>query len=266
MRTVLTIAGSDSGGGAGIQADVKTFAACGVHGATALTAVTAQNSIEVSRVLPLPADIVSAQIDAVLADFTVDATKIGMLATGATAAVVAEAVIRHRLQRVVLDTIIASTSGAPLLNADGVSILRDVLLPLADVATANAPEAALLTGLSVTNVDESRRAAKKLVEMGARAALVKGGHLVGDAVDVLFDGHTLTVFSGRRIRSAHTHGTGCTLSAVIAARLAAGDALADAVRAAKAYVTRAIAIAPRLGHGHGPLGLPPAPVPDASTA
>jgi hydroxymethylpyrimidine/phosphomethylpyrimidine kinase len=254
MRTALTIAGSDSGGGAGIQADLKTFAAHGVFGTTALTAVTAQNTITVTRVLPLPTDIVIAQIDAVLTDIGADATKIGMLATGAIASAVAAALRRYNLPHVVLDTVMVAKGGARLLDDEGVAVIRDELLALADLVTVNVPEAEALTGLTVRNVVDGRQAAEQLVKLGARAVLVKGGHLEGPtAVDVLFDGDAFWELSERRVQSVHTHGTGCTLAAAITARLSLGDTLIDAVRAAKSYVTRAIADAPGLGHGHGPL-------------
>jgi len=253
MRTALTIAGSDSSGGAGIQADLKTFAAHGVFGLSALTAITAQNTLGVMRASAVDPDLVAAQIDAVAADLPIHATKIGMLANAGVIEAVAAAIERHRLPNVVLDPVMIAKSGAALLDPAAVDALRARLLPLADVVTPNAPEAAALTGQPVTSLADLRRAAATLVERGARAALVKGGHLSGPAVDVLWDGRTFTELSAGRIESRHTHGTGCTLSSAIAARLALGDDLAAAVRAAKSYVTRAIAEAPGLGHGHGPL-------------
>jgi hydroxymethylpyrimidine/phosphomethylpyrimidine kinase len=253
MRTALTIAGSDSSGGAGLQADLKTFAAHDVFGLCAVTAVTAQNTQVVSRILALPADMVTAQIDAVLADMTPDATKIGMLADAAIVEAVARAVSRYRLPNVVLDTVMLAKGGARLLDADAVSILRDRLLPLATVVTPNVPEAEALTGFSITTLADVERAAARLIELGARAVLVKGGHLAGPAIDVLHDGRTSLHLESARIDTRHTHGTGCTLASAIAARLAQGDDLASACRAAKAYVTKAIIQAPGLGHGHGPL-------------
>jgi len=253
MRTALTIAGSDSSGGAGIQADLKTFAAHGVFGMSAITAVTAQNTQIVARVLALPADMVTAQIDTVLADIPPDATKIGMLATAAIAEAVAVALARHHLPHVVLDTVMVAKGGARLLDDEAVAILRDRLLPLAALVTPNVPEAEALTGISIRTVADLERAAVALVSRGARAALVKGGHLEGPAVDVLHDGTGVTHLTAARIDTRHTHGTGCTLSSAIAARLAMGDDLVSACRAAKAYVSKAIARAPGLGHGHGPL-------------
>jgi hydroxymethylpyrimidine/phosphomethylpyrimidine kinase len=254
MRTALTIAGSDSGGGAGVQADLKTFAAHGVFGLTAITAVTAQNTVTVSRVLPLPPDMVTAQIDAVVSDFPVGATKIGMLATAGIASAVAAALERHQLSRVVLDPVMVAKGGARLLDETAVAVVRDRLLRLADVVTPNTVEAEALTGRRVSSVDDSRPAALRLVELGARAVIVKGGHLDGPPVDVLYDGQAFTLLPADRIPGRHTHGTGCTFSAALAARLARGDSLIDAARAAKAYVTRAIQRAPGLGHGAGPLG------------
>jgi hydroxymethylpyrimidine/phosphomethylpyrimidine kinase len=253
MRTALTIAGSDSSGGAGIQADLKTFAAHGVFGLSALTAITAQNTLGVVRASGVDPDLVAAQIDAVAADLPIHATKIGMLANAGVIEAVAAAIERHRLTNVVLDPVMIAKSGAALLDPAAVDALRARLLPLADVVTPNAPEAAALIGSTVTSIEDLRRAAAALVALGARAALVKGGHLAGPAVDVLWDGRTFTELTAARIETRHTHGTGCTLSSAIAARLALGDDLAAAVRAAKAYVTRAIAEAPALGHGHGPL-------------
>ena len=253
MRTALTLACSNTSGGAGIQADLKTFAAHGVFGLSALTAITAQNTLGVMRASAVDPDLVAAQIDAVAADLPIHATKIGMLANAGVIEAVAAAIERHRLPNVVLDPVMIAKSGAALLDPAAVDALRARLLPLADVVTPNAPEAAALTGQPVTSLADLRRAAATLVERGARAALLKGGHLSGPAVDVLWDGRTFTELSAGRIESRHTHGTGCTLSSAIAARLALGDDLAAAVRAAKSYVTRAIAEAPGLGHGHGPL-------------
>jgi hydroxymethylpyrimidine/phosphomethylpyrimidine kinase len=253
MPTALTIAGSDSSGGAGIQADLKTFAAHGVFGMSAITAVTAQNTLGVTGVVALPADFVSAQIDAVASDIPPDAVKIGMLANAAIVEAVASAVARHQFPHVVLDTVMVAKSRASLLDADAVAALRDRLLPWAEVVTPNVPEAEALTGLTLTTAADLHRAAKCLVDMGARAALVKGGHLEGPAVDVLWDGRRSVELVADRIVSPHTHGTGCTLSSAIAARLALGDTLETACRAAKIYVTRAIAQAPGLGRGHGPL-------------
>jgi hydroxymethylpyrimidine/phosphomethylpyrimidine kinase len=254
MQRALTIAGSDSGGGAGIQADLKTFEAHGVFGTSAITAVTAQNTRGVSAVVALAPDIVVAQIEAVLDDIGADAVKVGMLATAEIADAVA-AILERRaaMLPIVLDTVMVAKGGARLLDADAVAILRTRLLPLATVITPNVPEAEALLGRSIVSVADLRDAAIALVSAGARAALVKGGHLTGPAVDVLYDGVQVTELAAERIDTRHTHGTGCTYSSAIAARLALGDDLVTAAQGAKVYVTDAIRLAPGLGRGHGPL-------------
>jgi hydroxymethylpyrimidine/phosphomethylpyrimidine kinase len=253
MQAVLTIAGSDPSGGAGIQADLKTFAAWGVFGLSAVTAVTVQNTVGVREVWPIPARIVGAQIDAVVEDVGAAATKIGMLGTAEVVDVVVSAITRHALPNVVLDTVLLSTSGTSLLDPDGVGRLRDALLPLATVVTANVLEATELTGVAISSVSDARRAAAALRGLGARAAIVKGGHLDGPPIDVLDDGTSVIELAGERIASSNTHGTGCTFASAIAARLALGDSLETAARSAKAYVTEAIRRAPGLGRGRGPL-------------
>jgi hydroxymethylpyrimidine/phosphomethylpyrimidine kinase len=254
MRRALTIAGSDSGGGAGIQADLKTFAAYGVFGTSALTAVTAQNTVAVTEVHVLPVALIRAQIDAVLGDIGTDAVKTGMLATAAVVRAVADAIAAYRLPAVVIDPVMISKSGNTLLDVEAVAALRERLLPLADLVTPNAPEAAALTGHEVHSVATAREAALRLHALGPKAVLVKGGHLPGDeVVDVLYDGTHLHELRGPRIPGPHTHGTGCTLASAIAAGLARGIALEPAVVDARAYVAGAIAHAPRLGRGHGPL-------------
>ncbi len=253
MVCALTIAGSDSGGGAGIQADLKTFAAHGVYGTSAITAVTAQNTTGVFGVTAMPADMVVAQIDAVAADLRPAAVKIGMLADPSVVRAVAAALRRHALAPVVLDPVMVAKGGDRLLTDDAVGALRDELLPLATVVTPNLPEAEVLTGMRARTPDDMLAIARRLVEMGAHSALVKGGHLDGDAVDVWTDGREQLRLSSPRIETRHTHGTGCTLSSAIAANLALGRALPDAIRAAKAYVSGAITHAPGLGAGHGPL-------------
>jgi hydroxymethylpyrimidine/phosphomethylpyrimidine kinase len=261
MRTALTIAGSDSSGGAGLQADLAAFAAHGVYGTSAVTSVTAQNTRGVGTVLPLPPDLVREQIDAVVTDLGADATKIGMLATAAIERVVADAIARHALRHVVLDTVLRSTSGAPLLDEKGLGVLRDTLIPAVDVVTANVPEAEALTGIRIHTVAESRRAARALIALGGRLVVVKGGHLDGAPIDVVDDGHEVIELTGNRVHGRHTHGTGCTFASAIAARLARGESAIDAIRAAKAYVARALAAAPGLGGGRGPLGRVPADAP-----
>lgn len=254
MRTALTIAGSDSSGGAGIQADLKTFAAHGVFGMSAITAITAQNTTGVLRADVLAVDLVIAQIDAVAVDIRPDATKIGMVANARIIEAIASAIRRHQLQRVVVDPVMVSKGGARLMDENAIHEFRSRLMPLATVVTPNIPEAEALTGLTIASAGDLRRVAIRLVEMGASAALVKGGHFPdGPAVDVLWDGADSLILETPRVRTTQTHGTGCTLSSAIAARLALGDDLPSACRAAKQYVARAIEQAPGLGHGHGPL-------------
>ncbi len=253
MVVALTIAGSDSGGGAGIQADLKTFAAHGVFGTSAITAITAQNTRGVSAVTALDPALVVAQIDAVATDLRPRATKIGMLANAAIINAVADAITRYQLTNVVLDPVMVAKGGDHLLEAAAVAALRDVLLPLADVLTPNMPEAEVLTGLTIRSVDDMKQAAARLITLGARAVIVKGGHLDGAATDIWHDGTRWIEISTPRIDTIHTHGTGCTFSSAIAAGLANDLDIEAAIRQAKDYVTGAIAHAPGLGGGHGPL-------------
>ena len=253
MQTALTIAGSDSGGGAGIQGDLKTFDALCVFGTSAITAVTAQNTLGVTMVEVLSPAIVTAQIDAVATDLRPAATKIGMLATTAIIEAVAAALKRHRLPHIVLDTVMVAKGGAALINDDAVDALREQLLPLAEIVTPNLPEARALTDMEIESVKDMRQAAKEIARLGPKAVLIKGGHLPGPATDVLWMSGRIIELTEPRVDTRHTHGTGCTLSAAIAARLALGNSLEDSVRIAKDYVTRAIRQAPGLGAGHGPL-------------
>lgn len=250
----LTIAGSDSGGGAGIQADLKTFAAHGVYGVSAITAVTAQNTMEVAAVEEISPDLVTAQIEAVSDDFPVAAAKTGMLSSARIIRAVVAALDDLPFPSVV-DPVMVAKSGDRLLRADAVAAMREELLPRAALLTPNLPEAADLTGLRVEDEAGMRAAGERLLDMGAGAVLMKGGHLPGDAiVDLLLTGDGVRAFRGRRIRTRATHGTGCTLSAAIAAGLALGQRLEDAVAAARAYLRRAMERAAPLGAGHGPLG------------
>lgn len=253
MRTALTIAGSDSGGGAGIQADLKTFAAFGVFGTCAVTAITAQNTRGVTLAQPSDPRLVMAQIEAVATDFSVDATKIGMLANAAIIEAVADAIARFRLPHVVLDPVMVAKGGDHLLDPSAVEKLLEVLIPLAAVLTPNVPEAEALTGLSIATLGDQREAAARLADLGARVVVVKGGHLAGRAIDIWHDGTRMEELAADRIDTPHTHGTGCTFSSAIAAGLALGHDPETAARRAKAYVTGAIRHAPGLGRGHGPL-------------
>ena len=254
----LTIAGSDSGAGAGIQADLKTFAAHGVYGLSAITAVTAQNTVAVTGVQEIEPELVSSQIAAVVSDFPVGAAKTGMLSSAAIIRAVANAVDDHEL-RVVVDPVMVAKSGDRLLRPDAVDALRDDLLPRATLLTPNIPEASDLTGLRIEGEDEMRAAGEKLLEMGARAVLMKGGHLNGDAVvDLFLEGRRVVRLRSHRIHTRATHGTGCTLSAAVAANLALGRTLAVAVKRARQYLRTAMLRAAPLGQGHGPLGHLPA--------
>jgi hydroxymethylpyrimidine/phosphomethylpyrimidine kinase len=253
VAKALTIAGSDSGGGAGIQADLKTFSAFEVFGTSVLTAVTAQNSLGVHAVHTLPAAFVSAQLDAVLDDFGTRAAKTGMLATAEIIRAVAAGVRRHRVSYLVVDPVMIAKSGDPLLEPDARDALIDEILPLAFVVTPNLHEASVLAGSPVRTLAEMEAAARLIGARGPRHVLVKGGHLPGEPVDVLWDGVTVRRFGGERVKSSSTHGTGCTLSAAIAAGLARGRPLDEAIGQAKAYVTRAIREGFQPGHGVGAL-------------
>jgi hydroxymethylpyrimidine/phosphomethylpyrimidine kinase len=255
MRIALTIAGSDSGGGAGIQADLKAFQRFGVFGTSVLTAITAQNTRGVQAWSAVSVELVRQQIDAVAADLRPAAVKSGMLGEAEVVHAVAERLRAHALRPYVLDPVMVATSGDPLLTPDAIDAIRRELVPLADLVSPNLDEAAILVGEDVRDVPAMERTARRLVvELGARAALVKGGHLTGaTTTDVLYvDGHVTRV-EHRRIDTTSTHGTGCTLSAAIAAHLALGHPLGDAVYESLEYVHRAIRTAPGIGGGHGPL-------------
>jgi hydroxymethylpyrimidine/phosphomethylpyrimidine kinase len=253
----LTVAGSDSSGGAGIQADLKTFAACGVYGASVVTALTAQNTIGVAAIHRVPADFVTAQIDAVFGDLDVRAVKIGMVAERAVIEVIVSALKRWSPRHVVLDPVMVATSGDRLLAPDAVETLRTELIPQARIITPNLPEAAALLDAPMAAdeaaiIDQGRR----LLTLGARAVLIKGGHGQGaDSIDYLVTTDGVVALAAPRIAGKNTHGTGCSLSSAIAAHLAKGQEIEAAVRGAKAFVTAAIAAADRLvvGHGHGPI-------------
>ena len=252
---VLTIAGSDSGGGAGIQADLKTITVLGAYGASAITALTAQNTLGVQGIHPVPPEFVAMQIDSVLSDIGADAVKTGMLGSAEVVEVVADAVSRHDVRQLVVDPVMVAKSGDRLLAAEAVRAVATRLLPLAAIVTPNTEEAAILAGMDrVETPEQARDAARRLVDLGARAALVKGGHMGGETSDDLFfDGETFEVLEAPRRDQRHTHGTGCTLSAAIAAHLAMGGDAPEAVRRAKAFITGAIAAAQPLGGGIGPV-------------
>ncbi len=249
----LTIAGSDSGGGAGIQADLKTFSAYRVFGLSVITAVTAQNSVGVQGVENLAPAFVARQLRSVLEDFGVDAAKCGMLSVAPIIEAVAGALAEHPIDKLVVDPVMVAKSGDSLLQPDAVEALIRHILPLALVVTPNLPEAEVLSGITVSNREDMEEAARRIGKLGARHVLVKGGHLKGDAVDILWNGREVTAFQVPRVESSNTHGTGCTFSAAIAAGIAKGRPLGEAVREAKAYVTKAIREGFALGRGVGQL-------------
>ena len=253
ISVALTIAGSDSIGGAGIQADLKTFAALGVYGTSAITAVTAQNTTGVSAVMAMSAELVTAQIEAVAGDVTIHATKTGMLANAAVVEAVAAAVESLDLPLVVVDPVMVAKSGDRLLDDDGIRALCAELIPRALVITPNIPEAEVLSGRSIESIEDARAAAEEIYQRAGTAVVLKGGHREGDIIDLLFDGHLFTEYQMSRVESRHTHGTGCSFASAIAARLALGDMLPEAIAAAQTYVAEAIRHAQPLGHGHGPL-------------
>ena len=253
VPTAMTIAGSDSGGGAGIQADLKTFAALGVYGTSTLTAITAQNTVAVTAVHEIPVDIIAAQIDAVLTDIGADAVKTGMLASMAIIECVAAEIQRHGVTQLVVDPVMVAKSGDTLLREDAVQCLRTQLIPLAALVTPNIPEAQALTSMEISSDNDMRLAARRIIEMGARAVVVKGGHREGPATDLFFDGSDFREFTAPRVETANTHGTGCTFASAAAAGLARGMNLQDAVALAKDYVTQAIHNSFPMGRGHGPL-------------
>lgn len=251
---VLTIAGSDSGGGAGIQADLKTFTALRVFGMAAITSVTAQNTVGVTGVHDLPPEFVAEQIDDVARDIGVDAAKTGMLSSAAIVEAVADSVARNSITRLVVDPVMVAKSGDPLLQESARQAMRKRILPLAWLVTPNVPEAEVLAGVRITGPQQVEQAARNIHRLGARYVLLKGGHMEGEnAVDYLYDGQTIQTFSAPRIATRNTHGTGCTYSAAIAAYLARGCAIGEAVQRAKAYLTGAIQHSFPLGAGHGPL-------------
>lgn len=256
MRKVykaLTIAGSDSGGGAGIQADLKTFAALGVYGTSVITAVTAQNTVGVTQILELTPEIVAAQIDAVIEDIGTDALKTGMLANAALIEVVAAKVQEHGLKNLVVDPVMVAKSGDLLLREDAIEALRSKLLPLATVVTPNLPEAERLTDIQCSRAQEIKEAARKIVAMGAKSVVIKGGHRKGPATDIFYDGKKFRQLTSPRIQTPNTHGTGCTFSAAIASGLAKGASLEGAVAEAKRYITQAIRKGFTVGSGHSPV-------------
>jgi hydroxymethylpyrimidine/phosphomethylpyrimidine kinase len=254
MRTALTIAGSDSGAGAGIQADLKTFAAHRVYGTSAITAVTAQNTLGVTMWQALPADLVIAQIEAIAGDIGADAVKVGMLANAAIVEAVGASIAELDLPNVVLDPVMIAKGGDRLLEAEGVDAIRSELLPRVHMVTPNIPEAEVLADMRISSLEEMHTAAERILALGPRVVLVKGGHLAGDeSIDVAHTRHERFELRMPRIETRHTHGTGCTLSSAIAANLALGLDDRAALTRAREYLDGAIRNAPQIGRGHGPL-------------
>lgn len=252
IARALTIAGSDSGGGAGIQADLKTFQMLDVFGMSAITAVTAQNTLGVHGIYKLPIEAIEQQIEAVAVDIGVDAVKTGMLAEVAVIEAVSEQIRKYRLPQVVVDPVMVAKGGARLLEAEAESALIQHLLPLATVVTPNLSEAEVLVGFQIETLEQMKEAAKIIHSFGPRVVLIKGGHLSGAAIDVYYDGHIFEELYSERIQTRNTHGTGCTFSAAIAAELAKGISLFDSIQTAKKFITAAIADSLVLGGGHGP--------------
>ena len=253
MKQILTIAGSDSGGGAGIQADIKAISANGGFAMSAITSVTAQNTVAVTDAFDLPTSLIEAQLDAVFTDFEVASVKTGMLSSSEIVESVVGKLREYTPQTIVVDPVMISKSKFPLLREEAIDSLKTALIPLATVITPNVYEAELLAQQDIQNTDEAKSAAKTIAELGCHAVLVKGGHLIGNnAIDVLYCNGEWTFFQAERIETENTHGTGCTYSAAIATQLAHGKDLIDAVNTAKAYITGAIQHALDIGHGHGP--------------
>ena len=253
MRTALSIAGSDSSGGAGIQADLKTMTMNGVFAMSAITALTAQNTTGVRSVMEATPAFLADELDAVFEDIRPDAVKTGMVSSSVLIQVIAQKLKQYEAKNIVVDPVMVATSGARLLAEEALQTLKNELLPLADVVTPNIPEAEILSEMTITNADEMREAAKQIHDAYGCAVLLKGGHRVNDANDLLYDGKTFTWFKGRRIDNPNTHGTGCTLSSAIAANLAKGYSLSDAVQRSKDYISGALAAMLDLGQGSGPM-------------
>jgi len=253
MKKALSIAGSDCSGGAGIQADLKTFSAHGVFGMTVITSVVAENTFRVVEYQDIRPDIIEKQIDSVLEDIPPDAVKIGMLSSRETMLAVAGKLRQWKPQNVVIDPVMYAKNGSPLMAPSAIDTLIAEVVPLADVITPNIPEAEKITEMTIVTQEDMRQAARRIYAMGCRGVIVKGGHYSGDAVDILFDGENFYEYPAARIETKHTHGTGCTFSSAIAANLAQGLTIDKAVQNAKAYINTAILHAPGFGKGNGPV-------------
>ncbi len=253
MKKILTIAGSDCSGGAGIQADLKTITAHGMYGMSAITALTAQNTTGVYGVLESTPEFLANQLDCIFTDIFPDAVKIGMVSSAELIHTIAEKLIEYNVKNIVLDTVMVSTSGSSLLKEDAVAALKKELIPLADIITPNIPEAQVLTGDSIISLDDMKKAAEKLSSIYGCSTLVKGGHSIEDATDVLFADNNTYIFKGKRIETSNSHGTGCTLSSAIACNIAKGLTYKESVQNAKDYLTGALADGLDLGKGSGPV-------------
>ena len=253
MKKVLTVAGSDSGGGAGIQADIKTMTMNGVFAMSVITALTAQNTLGVQGIFEVTPEFVALQLDSIFADLRPDAVKIGMVSSAEIAETIAERLTFYKAENIVVDPVMVSTSGARLIKEDAVSALKKDLFPVAKVLTPNIPEAEVLCGMDIGNEDEMEKAAAEIGERYSAAVLLKGGHSVNDANDLLYSEGKLTWFRGRRIDNPNTHGTGCTLSSAIASNIAKGCSMEEAVRRAKEYISGALSAMLDLGAGSGPM-------------
>ncbi len=253
IARALTIAGSDSGGGAGVQADLKTFSAFGVYGMSVITSVTAQNTVKVHGITGLEPKFVGLQFEAVLTDIGIDGVKTGMLYQAEIVQTVASKLRQNPISHVVVDPVMVAKGGDRLLEMSAIEIFKKELIPVSTLITPNLPEAELLCGFSICSEEDIRDAAARIMELGCQAVLIKGGHSQGDAVDLLFDGETFTEFTSERIDSRNTHGTGCTYSAAILSNLIQGCSMIEAIRVSKVFITEAIRHAFSLGKGHGPL-------------
>ena len=253
MKTALTIAGSDSSGGAGIQADIKTMTAHGVYAMSVVTALTAQNTTGVTSIMEVMPDFVAAQLDAVFTDIFPDAVKTGMVSSAAIIETISQKLIYYKARNIVVDPVMMATSGAKLISDDATDVLKKKLLPIADVITPNIPEAKVLSGVDIYTEEDMEKAAKIIYDLYGCAVLCKGGHSINDANDLLYAGGKIVIFPGKRINNPNTHGTGCTLSSAIASNLARGESLEDAIRHAKNYISGALSAMLDLGKGSGPM-------------
>lgn len=253
MKKVLTIAGSDCSGGAGIQADLKTFAAHGTYGMSVITSVVAENTCKVISIHNVRVQIIKEQMDAVFTDIMPDAVKVGMLSDAEVMKAVAEKLTEYKVKKAVIDPVMVAKGGCALMQEDALDALIQQIIPLSYLLTPNIPEAETILHTKIASIDDMKQACQKIYQLGAANVLVKGGHFDGDPVDVLYDGTEFYMFQGKRIDSKNTHGTGCTLSSAIAANLANGFAIQEAVQKGKAYVTSAIQYTTPIGKGHGPI-------------